>query len=209
MGAQDSLASQSPRLRGRPRGFDDQDALEAAMRCFWSNGYEAASVDTMCRVTGMSRASLYQTYGGKEGLFLAAVAHYGDTRVSRVAAALGPAGTLAEDLTAFFDAAIALATADPETPGCLVSCVLADAAGTSAVFRTELGRRFQALEDRIEDRLRSADWQDDAPVPASAAAGLVAATARGIMLRARSGQTRKDLEKVAAAAVLAVRHLPA
>lgn len=59
----------SPRYRGRPRGFDDEQALEVAMRSFWSQGYDGSSVDTMCRATGMSRASLYQSYGGKEGCF--------------------------------------------------------------------------------------------------------------------------------------------
>lgn len=198
---------QGARQRGRPRGFDDDAALEAAMRAFWASGYDGASVDVMCRVTHMSRASLYQTYGGKEGLFLAAIAHYAETRVSRVAAGLGPKGTLAEDLGTFFEEVVRLATSDPETPGCLISCVLADAAGSSEVFRGELDRRFMALEDRIAVRLGQAGWAENAKVSATAAAGLAAATARGIMLRARSGQAREDLRTVADAAVLALVQL--
>lgn len=200
-------ASPSPRHRGRPRGFDEEQALEAAMRSFWSQGYDGTSVDTMCRVTGMSRASLYQSYGGKEGLFLAAVAHYSDTRAALVAAALGPNGSLAEDLSAFFEAVVNLGTADPETPGCLVSCVLADAAGASAIFRKELEVRQQSLEDRIAERLRSSRWRVNAQVSVTAAAGLAAAAARGIMIRARSGQPRDALRTVASAAALAVAQL--
>ena len=202
-----SQPSEGARHRGRPRGFDDRAALEAAMRAFWASGYEGASVDLMCRVTHMSRASLYQTYGGKEGLFLAAIAHYAQTRVSRVSAALGPKGSLPEDLAAFYVEVVRLASEDPETPGCLISCVLADAAGTSDVFRKELDRRFIALEDRIAVRLGQAGWTENAKVPATAAAGLAAAAARGITLRARSGQRREDLAKVAAAAVLALVQL--
>lgn len=198
---------QGARQRGRPRGFDDAAALEAAMRAFWASGYDGASVDVMCRVTHMSRASLYQTYGGKEGLFLAAIAHYAETRVSRVAAALGPNGTLAEDLASFYDEVVLLSTQDPKTPGCLISCVLADAAGTNEAFRMELDRRFLALEDRIAVRLEQAGWAKNAKVPAAAAAGLAAATARGIMLRARSGQAKEDLKTVADAAVLALFQL--
>ncbi|MFZ5749715.1 MAG: TetR/AcrR family transcriptional regulator [Pseudomonadota bacterium] len=177
------------------------------MRSFWAQGYDGTSVDTMCRVTGMSRASLYQSYGGKEGLFLAAVAHYAETRAALVTAALGPKGSLVEDLAAFFDAVVDLGTADPETPGCLVSCVLADAAGASAVFRKELERRQQTLEDRIADRLRVSAWPEDADVSLTAAAGLAAAAARGIMIRARSGQPRDALRAVASAAALAVAQL--
>jgi TetR/AcrR family transcriptional repressor of nem operon len=179
------------------------------MRSFWAQGYDGVSVDTVCRVTGMSRASLYQSYGGKEGLFLAAVAHYADTRAALVAAALGPKGSLAEDLSSFFEAVVDLGTSDPETPGCLVSCVLADAAGASDVFRAELARRQQAVEDRIADRLRSAAWPGAAQVTVTAAAGLAAAAARGIMIRARSGQPRDALRAVASAASLAVAQLSA
>jgi len=177
------------------------------MRNFWASGYDGISVDTMCRVTRMSRASLYQTYGGKQGLFLASIDHYVDTRVSRVAASLGPQGTLTDDLTRFFEEVVRLATFDPETPGCLVSCVLADAAGTSELFKHELARRFQALEDRLAKRFRDAGWSDSATVKSADAAGLAAAAARGIMLRARSGQSRENLLKVALATVQAIGQL--
>lgn len=177
------------------------------MRAFWSVGYDGASVDTMCRVTNMSRASIYQSYGGKEGLFLATIAHYAETRVAGVAAALGPQGTLHDDLTAFYAEVVRLATADPETPGCLISCVLADVAGSNKAFRAELDRRFMMLEQRLADRFRESGWTDASPVPPAAAAGLAAAAARGIMLRARSGKREEDLAAIGAAAVTALVQL--
>jgi len=115
------------RARGRPRGVDEGRALDAAVRLFRAEGYDGAPVDRLCREMGMPRATLYDRFGGKEGLFLAAVARYADTRIAPVLAALGPAGALREDLAAFYEAVIALATADREAPGCLVSCALADA----------------------------------------------------------------------------------
>ncbi len=195
------------RPRGRPRGFNDETALEAAMRAFWSAGYDGASVDTMCRVTNMSRASLYQSYGGKEGLFLAAIAHYAETRVARVTAALGPNGSLRDDLSAFYAEVVRLATADPETPGCLISCVLADVAGSNEAFRAELDRCFGALELRLSERFRQGGWTDTSSIPSAVAAGLAAAAARGIMLRARSGQSKTDLAAIGSAAVTALVQL--
>lgn len=192
--------SDSPRPRGRPRGFETHDALEAAMRVFWAAGYDGASVDRLCRETAMPRASLYHDYGGKERLFLAAVAHYVDTRIGPVAQALGPKGTLAEDLTAFFSAVIALATGDTRTPGCLISCVLADAAGTSETFRAELEDRFQALEDRIAARLVH-DGEPRHDPRTAARAAMLAAVARGLMLRARSGAGADSLTGIAAVTV--------
>src|SRR6056297_1751901 len=117
-----------PRPRGRPRSFQTAPALDAAMRLFWAEGYHAASVDRLCRETGMTRASLYQDYGGKKGLFLAVVGHYVENQLGPVAQALGPSGSLEDDLSAFFAEVVSLATRDRRTPGCLISCVLADAA---------------------------------------------------------------------------------
>jgi len=191
------------RRKGRPRGFEPTAALDAAMRLFWAEGFEAASIDQLSRATRMPRASLYQEYGGKAGLFLASVAHYAETRIAPVAAALGPSGALGNDLSAFFQAVIALATGDAATPGCLISCVLADSAGTNAVFRAELDQRFAALEARITARLVAEPWPAAAPDRAALAA-MLAAVARGIMLRARSGAAPKALAPVADAAVASV-----
>ncbi|WP_296376326.1 TetR/AcrR family transcriptional regulator [Yoonia sp.] len=162
------------------------------MRVFWAEGFDAASIDRLCQETRMPRASLYKNYGGKEGLFLATIAHYVKTCTGPVADALGPSGTLETDLLAFFKEVVALATRDPRTPGCLISCVLVDAAGANAAFRKELEHHFAALEDRIVLRL------DHAPglFPAAdtrALAGMLAAVARGVMLRARSGVQAADL----------------
>lgn len=192
------------RPRGRPRGFDDAAALEAAMRVFWARGYEQAPVDLLCRAMTMPRTSLYHLFGDKEGLFLATVAHYAETRLQPVIEALGPNGTLAQDLAAFFAQVVHLASADAATPGCLISSVLADAAVTTAAFRDERDRRFAALEARIAARLDADGWPPDGSCPAPVAASLAAAMARGIVLRARSGQGADRLAPVGDAAVAAL-----
>lgn len=190
--------SDAPRTRGRPRGVKPEQALEGAMRVFWAEGYDAASIDRLCRESGMPRASLYQDFGGKEGLFLAAIAHYVDTRLGPIADALGPKASLEADLSAFFTEVVALAVRDGQMLGCLISCVLAEVAGTSDTFRQELDRRFAALEDRIERRLQQ---EDASGTDTHALAGMLAAVARGIVLRARSGAREKDLYEIARVAV--------
>jgi len=186
------------------------------MRIFWANGYEAASMGVLSSKTRMPRASIYQQFGDKEGLFLAAIAHYSETRVAAVAAALEGGGDLRSDLGRFFDAVVDLATQDPETPGCLVSCVLADAAGTNPRFREELAQRFGRLEARLEARLDRAR-DGGASVGAAVAGGarngeagsrdramFLATVARGLMLRARAGAAPQALRAAARVAIDAV-----
>lgn len=189
--------SEQPR-RGRPRGYDATDALEAATSVFWAKGYEGASVDALCRAMNMPRASLYQLFGDKQRLFLAAIDHYARTRLEPLAQSLGPLGALEEDLESFFDQVVTLATQDSSTPGCLISSVLSDAAGTNPLFKAELDRRFAALEGRLSDRLRQS--ADGPGAPAEIMAVVLASVARGLTLRARSGASAVDLRAVGHAA---------
>lgn len=62
----------------RPRSFDPADALTAAQDVFWAKGYEAASVQDLVDATGLSRSSLYATFGDKHGLYLAVLDRYAD-----------------------------------------------------------------------------------------------------------------------------------
>lgn len=171
------------------------------MRVFWAAGYEGASISSLCRAMNIPKASLYQQFSDKEALFLAAVDHYGETRLSPIAAALGPRAGLGDDLRAFYETVADLATSVQEAPGCLISCVLSDAAGSNPVFRAELERRFVALEARLEARLTI---DQDALPPGSdpkTLAAVLAATARGLMLRARAGADRDSLLNAGFAAV--------
>jgi AcrR family transcriptional regulator len=186
-----------PRTRGRPRSVAPQQALDAAVRLFWTHGYDGASLARLSRQMRLPRASLYQSYGDKEGLFLAAIQRYAETRQTPVAQALGPQGSLASDLRAFLDAAIRLATADPATPGCLISCVLADAAGNNPRLRRELATRFAALESRLQDRLIAGRAELPATADPALLALLLAATTRGLMLRARAGAEPDSLRDAA------------
>ncbi len=187
--------------RGRPRGYDATDALEAATSVFWAKGYEGASIDALCRAMNMPRASLYQLFGDKQHLFLAAIDHYARTRLDPLSQCLGPLGALEEDLESFFDQVVTLATQDPSTPGCLISSVLSDAAGTNPLFKAELDRRFAALERRLSDRLSQSAERPGAP--AEVLAVVLASVARGLTLRARSGAPATELRAVGRAAARA------
>ena len=72
---------------GRPREFDEERVLEAAMNAFWNKGYEATSLAELCRVTGLNKGSLYQAFGDKHQLFMRALHHYADMEYREVMAA--------------------------------------------------------------------------------------------------------------------------
>ncbi|MGW7272650.1 TetR/AcrR family transcriptional regulator [Streptomyces sp. NPDC054864] len=63
----------------RPRTFDEERALDAAMHAFWTNGYEATSTQDLCEATGLGRSSIYNTFSSKHELFQRALARYMDS----------------------------------------------------------------------------------------------------------------------------------
>lgn len=54
---------------GRPRTFDEAEAVITSSALFRRQGYEATSVDDLVTATGVHRASLYGVFGSKYGLF--------------------------------------------------------------------------------------------------------------------------------------------
>ena len=98
---------------GRPRGFDEGTAIDAASALFRERGYDGTSVDDLVRALGVHRGSMYQAFGSKRGLWLRVLRAY-------VEALAGPD----DDLTLLLRAAVERAPTDPET-AVLVSTGLA------------------------------------------------------------------------------------
>jgi len=64
------------------KSFDEQNAIENAMRVFWEKGYEATSISNLIESTGINRGSLYNAFGGKRQLFTQSLLKY-DTETRR------------------------------------------------------------------------------------------------------------------------------
>ena len=71
---------------GRPREFDEEQVLTAAMEAFWRKGYEATSLADLTACTRLNKASLYRVFGDKHELFKAALKNYADMEYRKVLA---------------------------------------------------------------------------------------------------------------------------
>lgn len=85
----------------RQRSFDEDVVLTAAMKCFWRHGYAATSMKDLEAATGLTTGSLYNGFGNKDDLFLAALQHYVDTVVAARIARYLIAGDAREGILAF------------------------------------------------------------------------------------------------------------
>ncbi len=80
--------AQATRPVGRPREFDEEQVLTAAMETFWRKGYEATSLVDLTAATGLNKASLYRVFGDKHQLFMAALKNYADIEFRETTAVL-------------------------------------------------------------------------------------------------------------------------
>src|ERR1700722_16193519 len=64
---------------GRPREFDREAALQAAMIVFWRKGFAGTSMNDLCEAMGIRSPSLYAAFGSKEALYLEAIDRYVQT----------------------------------------------------------------------------------------------------------------------------------
>ena len=136
-------------MLGRPREFDRDEALDAAMQLFWEQGYEATGIRDLTERLGIGRQSLYGTFGSKRELFVAAIDRYVRTRVQAVIAALDAPGSPRANIERVFAMWQANATAE-STCGCLLANSTAEL-GLRDDEITELTRRKSA---RLESAFR-------------------------------------------------------
>ena len=104
----------------RPRNFDEQDVLRKAINLFWRQGYKATSMEDLVQGLGISRASLYDTFGDKHQLYLRALGEY-DKESNEVATTLlGIERPAPEAVRALLESAMASSTGADRQWGCFM-----------------------------------------------------------------------------------------
>lgn len=73
----------------RRKEFDQNKVLDKAIELFWRPGYHATSIQHLVAHLGISRSSLYDTFGDKRSLFLSALARYAQQQSEQIKQAFG------------------------------------------------------------------------------------------------------------------------
>lgn len=157
--------------RGRPRTFDKDEALDAALAVFWRNGYQGASLSDLTDATGLSKPSLYAAFGNKEHLYLAALQRYRQQQLIKHADALAAEPDLRTALRRFLQSVATMLTAAELPGGCMVvntsvACDLATLPKriVAAIGETVNASSFGLLKDRLAAELKARHLPEGTPV---------------------------------------------
>jgi AcrR family transcriptional regulator len=194
-------------IMGRPKEFDVDEALCAALQVFWRHGFEGASLTELTEAMGITRPSLYATYGNKEDLFRKVLDRYEQNHFCFVSEALNePTArrTIDKLLKGYAD----VLTDPMHPPGCLGVNSAVCGGGEGDAIRSELIARRSLSEETLRKRLdrAAADGELDAGENPADWARYVMSVGLGMAVKASSGATREELYKVVE---LALRALPA
>ncbi len=187
------MVHNNARPRGRPRSFDEREALEKATRVFRSKGFDGATIDDLVAGMGVGRPSLYSVFGDKRTLFLRVLKDYAERKGALAAKALLSPRTLRASLVRFLRHAVESATEEGSAPGCLLVCVapLVDDAEVRQFLQYAAAGGAALVEGRFRDGITAGEIPPDFPV--TVRASQLTDFARGLTMRAQMGTPRKTL----------------
>jgi AcrR family transcriptional regulator len=182
---------------GRPRGFAENEALEAAMRVFWEKGYEGSTLADLTEAMGINRSSMYATFGDKEALFRLAINRYAEGPAAYVRGALEQP-TVRAVVEALLRGALELLT-DPSHPrGCLsVQGALACGSHAEPMKQAMIEWRRQGESD-IHKRLHRARREGDLAkdVDPGDLTRYISTVLTGLAVQAANGPTRAEMTRL-------------
>lgn len=183
----------------RLKAFDEDRALDLAVDCFWSRGYEGTSVRDLAEAMGIGGASLYNTYGDKRALFVRSLERYANRSMRERIARLEANRQPREAIVAFLAEIIDRSVTDPDRKGCLLVNSALDVAPHDVAIGKAVGdylgeiRAFFRRNIEAAHKLGQVSKRIDADPVSAHLLGVVL----GIRVLARTGAKRKLLEGVA------------
>jgi AcrR family transcriptional regulator len=190
----------------RPREFDRDAALIAAISVFSKHGYEGTSTELLVQNMGIGRQSLYGAFGDKWQLYLEALQRYTGDSISEQIRTLNAPSSPRAGLIAHIQGAVAAAIADP-SPSCLgisATCEFGRSnPEVSVLSRTANRALTSALERRVAEAKAKKELAED--VDTREAASFIVSTLVGIKVAARGGASPEVLRGIARMALRSLR----
>lgn len=186
----------------RPKAFDPDAALAAALEVFWSRGYEKTTLDDLMDGMQVGRQSLYDTFGDKRALYLRSLERYREVTQDGLRSLLASERPLRERLESLL-VSIAKESKAKLARGCLLlSANLERDLGDAPIARLVSSNQAE-VEAIFEEAFRRAQrgGELEAGKDPAALAKFFVATIQGMRSTGRAVQDRTSLERIARVAL--------
>ena len=197
-----STENLSAPVRGRPRCFNLEEALDRSMLLFWEKGFQKTSLDEIAEAVGVKKPSLYAAFGDKATLFRKVLQRYSD-KLSEPVQALDRYDDIREAIDAFIELGITAGCSQGHPRGCLLASAFADSCGLPTNLAKEIKALINQADQAVAQRLKKAVRDGQLPIDfdSKGTARFLITLMHGIALRIRAGESRADLRKIKKAAL--------
>jgi len=142
----------APRKRpGRRPSFDPDVVIAGAMSAFWAKGFEATTTADLEAATGVDRSTIYNSFGGKTGLYRSSVATYIERCEAELFAPLQRGTGGLSDILEFLDLLAAAFGSGGNPPGCLIVNDMA-----ADIDHAATDRYLRGLQDGLSESMNRA-----------------------------------------------------
>lgn len=97
------MSHQNKEMAGRPKIFDEQEAIQKATEVFRNKGYDTASADELLNAMGIGKGSFYLAFkGGKQELYIKSIEQFSENFYKKLAEGMAKSGNGIEFIKKFF-----------------------------------------------------------------------------------------------------------
>lgn len=182
----------------RTREFDPGEALDRAAELFRRGGYEGTSMQELVDGLGLSRSSIYETFGDKQTLYLAALDRYRARSAGELCAALAEGASPRAAIARVFASILDDVACDDCRRGCLMANATAERAGSDPQTACRALESLEAMEAAFRSAVErgQAVGEIGRERGAAALARFLATTVYGLRVTAKADPSRQALEAV-------------
>ena len=189
------------KVMGRPREFDEDEALAKILDVFWANGFEGTSMSDLETATGLRKGSLYAAFGDKRAMYLKALALYGRTSIDVAVRVLTGIDAPERRIGKFLQSAIDAVAVENDRRGCFLCNASIDQAAVDPETQRSVNGSFERLGRALEKVLSELSAIDN---NRRGAAQHLLSVYFGLRVLARAGQPVRMLKAAREAALRSV-----
>ena len=191
------MLEKANKLRGRPRVFDMDEALDKALEIFWKRGYEGASIAELTETLGINKPSLYAAFGNKEELFKKTLSRYVADQIAFIQEAINQPSAY-EVAQSFLTKAVEFFTDTKHPKGCLIVQAALSVSADSLLVQDLLAKYRYSYEHLLAQRFEKAKKEGDLPTVANAEtlAKFLSTLHQGMSVQVTSGASKGELMQI-------------
>lgn len=186
------------RKRGRPKCFDEQEALQKAMLLFWEYGYEATSISDLTYALKITAPSLYSSFGDKSQLFHRCLEYYLEHEACPIERIFQEAKTAKVAIELYLYENVKKLVQEHKPTGCMLVVATMNCSEQNHDIQNELLLKRQKTKQKIFERLTQGVAEGDLSKESNLLemTDFYSTVIQGLTLQARDGLGREELNQI-------------